>query len=367
MFRRKFRTLLAMLGVAVGVFSFLVMGSMAENFQQLSRQFKNLFADKVFISEKPTFWAGGGIISQYKLPEIQEIKGVKKTVPILINRFRTDNMITLGIPWVVIGVPPEQLSMASGNFRIHEGQAELNTDADAVMGFDIARENNLHPGNSINLEGYEFRINGIYSKTGGLLDGQVFISLNTAQKIYHRKGLLTSIMVIPTHRQDPEELSSIIANEIDGIKAIPPSKFKTQVNSSLRLWNSLASAALVSAVLAGALCIVIVMLVSISERTVEIGIKKATGASDGYIIAEFFSESFMIALAGWLAGSITAPIFIFLIEKNVELMGSSMFRLTGGLLLKAFLGAVIIGCIAGVYPAYKASKIKIVEAMKIRY
>jgi ABC-type antimicrobial peptide transport system permease subunit len=69
-----------------------------------------------------------------------------------------------------------------------------------------------------------------------------------------------------------------------GCLLFPPSKFRDQVRSSLSLWNSITIGAALIACFAGALCIIIVMLVSVSERVVEIGIKKAIGAETSRIM-----------------------------------------------------------------------------------
>jgi ABC-type lipoprotein release transport system permease subunit len=138
--RRSFRSVLAILGVAAGIFSFLILGSMAEHFRQLAHQFNSVFQNRVFVVERPTFWAGGGILSIDKLDRLSSVEGIQEAIPVLISRLRTSEMIVVGMPRVVIGVPPERLDLVAGNFPLLWGEKNISGKNSAVLGFDVARE-----------------------------------------------------------------------------------------------------------------------------------------------------------------------------------------------------------------------------------
>lgn len=365
--RRKFRTLPAVLGVAVGVFSFLVMGSMAEHFSRISRQFQVLFANRVFVCERPSFWAGGGILSQAKAEKVGKIAGVKEALPVIISRWADNRMVVVGLPRVIVGVEPDKIEAVTGRFNLSQGAPGLKDGETALLGWDIARENSLSPGDVIKVREKNFTVGGIYEKTGGLLDGQVLIDLSRAQELLNRKGLVTSILVIPAEGVDPEKLAGDIKSGVDGVEVISPVGIQAQIRSSLALWNSLTWGAALAACLAGGLCVVIVMLVSISERVVEIGIKRALGAETGQIMAEFLTEASLLTIAGWAAGSVGALIFSHGAVSWLHSMESNLFDLTGRLFIAGLAGSLILGLAAGLYPAWKASRVNPVEALKVKY
>lgn len=364
-YRRKLRSLLAAAGIAAGVFSFLIMGAMAEHFQRISTQFENLFSNRIFVCEKPSFWAGGGILSEAKEKQISSIPGVKKTVPVLISRWTDERMIVVGLPRVVIGVPPQDISSVMEGFKLIQGRDTLHKNH-AVIGFDIAKENHFIAGESVTILDEEFKIAGIMEKTGGLTDGQIIIPLKDAQRIFNREGLVTSIFVEPEPGESAEELSKTLDHQVKGIRVISPAELQTQIKTSLSLWKGLTFTAAITACFAGALCVIITMLVSVSERVMEIGLKKAVGASTYQIIMEIESEALILSILGWMMGGTAAAIFVRFIT-HYSAMTSNLFDLTIRLYSAAFAGAIIICLLSGFYPAVKAAGIDPVKTLNGRY
>jgi len=365
--RRKSRTLLAIAGVAVGVFTFLIMGSMAEHFQRISLQFEKLFENRIFICERISFWAGGGILSHAKVGKVEKIEGIKEAIPVLISRWSDKRMVVVGIPRVVLGIPRDKIKILIGGLRPYKGEIALPDRQSAVLGFDIANENNLHVGNEIEIREKPFKVTGILEKTGGLYDGQIFVELGAAQELYHRPGLITSIFILPKQGIDPEKLAKIIKNRINAVEVIPPSMIKAQIRSSLSIWNGLTLGAALAATVTGALCVIITMLVSVSERFIEIGLKRAIGATTGQIMLEFLLEAMAITISGWILGGFLGFIFIEIVTVWLRSLGSNLFDLTPRLYILALVGVVSLGFLSGLYPAYRASVIEPVEALKVKY
>jgi len=351
----------------VGVLAFLIMGAMAEHFRRISIQFENLFKNRIFICERLSFWAGGGILSEAKLRKIEKIHGIKESIPMLISRWSDERMVVVGLPRVVVGLPPEGIKNIVGKFHVIKGSIDLNNKKSVIVGYDLAKENKFSIGDNVKIGDENFKITGVLEKTGGLYDGQMFIRLSEAQKAFHRKGLLTSIMLIPSDGIDPEKLAGEINNNVKGIEVIPPSRIKSQIRSSLSLWNGLTFGAAFTACIAGALCVVIIMLVSVSERTVEIGLKRAIGATTSQVMLEFLSEAVMVTVSGWVIGSIGGWFFVHILTGWLHSMGSNLFDLTFRLFVASLIGVVVLGFLSGLYPALRASSIEPAEALKVRY
>lgn len=367
LYRRKSRTALAVTGVAVGVFAFLIMGAMAEHFQRISLQFENLFKDRVFVCERLSFWAGGGMLSEAKIDKISDLNGIREIIPVLISRKSDNRMIVIGLPRVVVGLPADSVPLMIGRFRAQWGNLNLSDDESAILGYDVARENHISTGNFITVRKKQFKVTGILEKTGGLYDGQIMITLPSAQKLFNRKGLITSIFIIPKDGEDPEKLALKIKERIDNLEVVPPSMIKEQIRSSLSLWNSITMGAALAAAMAGALCVIITMLVSVTERVVEIGLKKAIGATTGQIMTEFISEAVIVTVSGWLLGGVMGFLFVNYVSVYLDSLGSNLFDLTLRLYIAALAGSVVLGFISGIYPAYRAATTEPAEALKVRY
>ena len=351
----------------MGVFAFLIMGAMAEHFQRISLQFENLFKDRIFVCERLSFWAGGGILSEAKVEKIRGMQGIREIIPVLISRKSDNRMIVVGLPRVVVGLPADSIPSMIGRFHAQWGELTLPDSESAIVGYDVARENNIFPGSYVALRKQKFKVTGVLEKTGGLYDGQIMITLHSAQTLFNRKGLITSIFVIPKEGEDPEKLALKIKERIDTLEVVPPSMIKEQIRSSLSIWNSLTLGAALVAAVAGALCVIITMLVSVTERVVEIGLKKAIGATTGQIMTEFISEAVIVTLSGWILGGILGYLFVNYVSVYLDSLGSNLFDLTWRLYLTALAGSVILGFISGIYPAYRAATTEPAEALKVRY
>ena len=113
--------------------------------------------------------------------------------------------------------------------------------------------------------------------------------------------------------------------------------------------------------LVSGLSIMTVMMVAVSERTREIGIKKSIGASNGDILIEFLIESALITLIGIVIGVVLG---ILIGSIGCAIMGIEIM-ISVKLILGVFMFTLFTGIIFGVYPAYRASKLKPVEALRL--
>lgn len=365
LYQRKTRSILTLLGISVGVFALLVMGSMAEHFNILARHFRSSFLNRLFVCERVSFWAGGGILSEDKVKVVKRIKHVKDALPTLISRLKDRQIIVIGIPQLIVGVPVSKMDELLGNVSLKEGEwLGEGSHGKVLAGWDIAGSMKLRTGSTIKIRNQEFTVSGILKKTGSIEDNEVLMELSSAQKLLHREGLITNIVVLPENNVDPSALASAIKKVIPEVEVITPADMQDQVNESLALWNMITLGCAVLSVITGALCILITMIVSIQERIPEIGIKKTIGASNSQILAEFFGESLVMAVSAWIAGVLGGLIFVKLYEFSLSQKGIALFSITSRLVFASFLAALIIGILAGIYPAWKASRVDPVAAIR---
>ena len=135
---------------------------------------------------------------------------------------------------------------------------------------------------------------------------------------------------------------------------------KDQLNNILNIVSSVLGAIAAISLLVAGLGIMNVMIVSVSERTREIGIKKAIGASENQIIFEFLSESFIVTCIGSIIGCAVSLIITVIL---CSLMGI-VLSINLGLILFCISLAVAIGLVFSFYPSYKAAKLNPIEALR---
>lgn len=378
MFRRKTRTLLTVGGIAIGIFAFTVMGSMAERINLLVNGGTRFYSDKVTISDgQSTFLSAPMNIEKAK--EIELVDGVAAVSP-TIYTFLSDDL-----SGVNFGPPPSinaddiNVSNQYESFKLtySSGRALANgEDGKVVIGSDLINKLGAKVGNTVTIKGKGYEVVGILDKTLTVPDNSVIMTLTDAQNVLFESlpeiikqqskpsELANGFTVYVKPGVDPDALAEKINREVAGIKASGPKNFQDQIASSTSILNAILFGIAFISLLVGGLSIINTMTMSISERIREIGIKKAVGAKTRNIMGEYLTEAGMIGLLGGLLGWALGAITVGVVNRAMAESGNAIFLLTPRISIFAIVFAVTLGVVAGIYPAYYAVKINIVKALR---
>jgi len=378
----KARSLLTMLGVIIGVAAVILLVAIGNGVQdEITGQIEGLGSNLLFVVPGQ-FEAGPGgqagpPSKRFKLEDAEVIQrrvdGLEAIVPVV----QTGGTMKRGnrSMRVVVAAGNEQgtevfaSTLAGGrHYRRSEVQA-----ASRVVALGATVTEQLFPGQDpvgkrVTLNGQRFLVVGHYEPLGGGLggdqDSQVYIPVTTAMRVFG----LNEISTIVVKAEDPERVD-IIKNEIG--RALRPSfgdEFTvfTQdqtlgILSTLlgTLTYMLAGIAGIS-LLVGGIGIMNIMLVSVSERTREIGIRKAVGARTYDILSQFVIEAMGLSILGGLVG-------IALGWGGAAAIGQWSpvpTTVTPWAVAMAFFFSAGVGVFFGVYPAYKASKLDPIVALR---
>jgi len=224
-------------------------------------------------------------------------------------------------------------------------------------------------GRKLVINGRNFQIVGLMEKKGLLfninLDDYVFIPITTAQKFFNTTELNLIMAKVPEARHivpSIAETTAILARHLDENDFYVQSQGQTldifnQITSILTIM--LGAIATISLVVGG-IGIMNIMTVAVTERTKEIGIRKAVGAKDGDILFQFLAESIIISLLGGVVGIIVS----YAVAYGISLLYPTFqFSISYLALVVAMLFAFSIGTFFGVYPAFKASNLDPIIAL----
>lgn len=246
-----------------------------------------------------------------------------------------------------------------------------------VLGWEVADRlfEKVNPiGRKIKIGGYKFQVVGVMQKQGSLLghnlDFSLQIPIGTFYRLFGSRRWLT-IAVKVVDQNFMEEAKYELTGIMRRVRKVPPSEENdfgiNQMSQLTQVYNSLTfglwAAALIiggMALLVGGIGVMNIMLVSITERTREIGIRKAIGAKNSYIRWQFFAESIMVCSLGGILGITIAGLVAQIIAASAEFPAA----ITLDSVMLGVLVIFLVGLFFGIYPAHKAARLDPIVALR---
>jgi putative ABC transport system permease protein len=376
--RRKLRTGLTILGIVIGVFALTVMGALAEKLNVLVDGGDEYFRTRIFVFEEDArsgFQASYRPISRDLVDQISEVDGVKRATPVLQILYDPENTGGFDFPPLLTGIDPASWYDPSIELPVDAGRLLEDGERSVTMiGADIAERYDARVGDTLTIRGREFEVIGVLERTLTFPDKIAYVPLRDAQEIfvdeapdsleYRTDELATQIEVFPDELAEAEAVADRITDDIGGIRTFTPAEVEDQIGQFTVVFNLIIIGASVIAVIVGGLSVINTMVMTVSERVREIGIKKAVGARTGAILREFLAEATLLGAIGGVIGLSAGALLVAVLNAQTAGTGTSVFLLTPGLLLRSFAFATVLGTLAGIYPALRAARLDPVRALR---
>ena len=284
----------------------------------------------------------------------------------------------------VYGTTPEYFYIK--NYEVESGRGFVPEDIKnsakvSVIGSTVATElfGDLDPiGKIMRVGNVPFKVIGTLKSKGSMgpmdQDDLIFIPITTAQKKVFGTDFPGTVSMIVVKGSDPENVTTaeqdieeiltarhhIGKNQVKDFEIRNSAEFQEKMKSTVQTFAILLASIASVSLLVGGIGIMNIMLVSVTERTKEIGIRMAIGAKPSDIRIQFLIESFLLSIIGGLIGVITGITGAQIVQiSGVMSVSVSLFSI---LLSLGFSGA--IGVIFGYYPAYKASLLNPIDALR---
>ncbi len=256
-------------------------------------------------------------------------------------------------------------TFAIEHFRIIEGEgldARGIRGRPLILGKNAAEGMQVGVGDTLNLTGGTFRIVGIYETGDALEDGAAVITLNDAQIILQKPRLVSAYYIQMKDSRMAESLRQRIDRRFPDIELSTASEFGDK-QQTVAILDGVASAIAALAIFVGGVGMTNTILMSVYERTREIGVLRAVGWRRRRVLRMILGEALLLAFSGALLGSLIG-VGLVLAIRNVPLYGYTHGQFTPELFIQAFVVALVLGLIGGLYPAWRATKLQPLEAMR---
>ena len=384
--KNKSRTVLTSLGIIIGVTSVILLTSIGNGLKKyVTDQFDSLGANSIYISPGQIFNDNGGFSSG----SMMTTSFTQKDVTNLKREFR--NMSVMPVNAVFADIksnkitkksveiagctyeygPNNNLIPSDENGRWFTKEEEDKKSNVIILGNKIAED--LFPsgnalGKKVIVKGKDLKIIGVLDKKGGgmgsaSIDGHSFVPISLAFELAGNENVNTIVVKAPNKdsvEQTKKDLNKFMESkyEKDAFSVFDSSQLLSSINAIISVLTiGLTGIAAISLVVGG-IGIMNIMLVSVTERTREIGLRKAIGAYPRAILIQFLIEAIILSCIGGATGVLLGYLGTLAIKPFFPA------QITLSSVILAFGVSSLVGIIFGVAPARKASKLSPIEALR---
>lgn len=378
--RNKVRTALTSLGILIGVMSVVLLIALGLGLKNyISDQFESMGANLVMIMPGSGFsgmsggagTVGGASFDERDVNSLKRIDGAKYVVPVFMKTAGVDAGGEKKMSYIM-GVNEDYFGLM--NKKAISG--EFFTKADVAAGTKVAVIGNklaedlfskadLATGKTVRFEGLRVKVIGVMEKTGDTQqDAGVIIPYRTTYGSLNPTKTFWSIYIGVESKDDVERVKSE-AKEVllkrykeDDFSVTEQSEILSTINQIFGIINTVLVAIGSISLLVGGIGIMNIMYATVTERTREIGIRRAVGATQKDILTQFLMESLILSVFGGVAGLISASLIVLIVRFFFP-AAINIFSV-----LITFGISSAIGVFFGVFPAKRASKLAPIEAIR---
>ena len=352
--QRPIRTLVSVAGIALGVALVMLFTGLARGMSNdLQRRASNVRAELIFMRPGAMqLTASNANLDTRYVQRLEAIEGVETALPVIRHFFQGSR----GFGFEQIdGVEWDAYARMNG-INVVDGHGPQGNN-EVVIDQTKARNNNLRVGDFMKPLGTDdYRIVGIYAPESG---ARVKMTLAAMQKAQEAEGKCTFIFLKLRDANQVDEMAARIDRELPGNTIQPTRDVFTNFEKSIPYLGVFLRVLVGLAAVVSALVVMLAMYTTITERTREIGILKAMGASRGYIVGVIEKEAILISIIGLIAGFIVSLIAGYFIQKTYGLIFEYSWQWA---LVAAAIG-IIGGVLGALYPAWRASNLDAVNAL----
>ncbi|MFN4258619.1 MAG: ABC transporter permease [Gemmataceae bacterium] len=367
--RRKARSILTIGGVAVAVGAVVALLGITVGFEQMFGDLYKKRGVAILVVQAGKTDRLSSFIDE-TLAENMWRPGVKSVTPGLVDFYNytppgegglVGNPLTVPLQgWDPDSILFQDVRMLSGRRITHDDRRGV------MLGMILAKNLDKKVGDIVDVYDNQFEVVGIYESFNLLENSSMVLPIKELQKLIGQEGKVSGFQIGVDDPSDKESIDRI-RREIDGL-GIGVSAMATDdyiaSTSQIRLAHAMTWVTSIIALIIGVIGILNTMVMSVLERTREIGILRAIGWRQSRVMRMILSESLLLSVAGAIVGAAGAWIVVNILSMTPACSGFISGRLEWPVVIKGFLIALAVGLVGGVYPALRAAHLLPTEALR---
>lgn len=363
-FRNKTRSFLAIVGIAIGIATIVALGLITASLEDSTETtLKDGSAEITVTKIGSSMGSSSGNLNESYVDKLSEIDGVEKTAGLLDTTIidTTSDRESSRYGYSLYGAKRDDLDIVGIN-NVNGSLFDEEKD-ELIVGKNLADEENYTIGDTIDVYGNEFKITGIYETGSIFYDTAMYTNLERLQNLTDNEREISSISVKIKKDANLTTVNDNIKDKYnDTLNTITTEEMSQTIDDTLGMINSATTAIEALAIIIGGLGVINTMMMTVFERTREIGVLKSVGWTKKRILTMIMGESIVLTLLSGIIGSVLGVLGVVLLLKYNGSDMTLVFNIN--IFIKAFAVALTVGILGGLYPAIKASRLSPTEALR---
>lgn len=357
--RHKFRSILTIIGIAIGVTTIVSLTAMGEGVKATTESWLKAGGADLSIFQKGASDVAFSSLPEEKKDEILGLDFISKIDSQLLHIIRTK----ANPFFFLIGAEPGNFSIK--DLKVTKGRNLSGKPEEIVIGKIAAENLKLNAGELLPISGgKKYKVVGIYESSNIYYNGGGFIRLKDAQKIANKKDQVTLFLVKLKKETDAKKAGKEIEKTVSETTVVASLEDISKVDQGTEAIDAIAWGISFLAIIVGGIGVMNTMVMSVFERTREIGVLKAVGWSSTRVLLMIIIESLFLTI---LAAVIGLGLGILAVKGVTQIPVMKSFlepQYSSKMFIRAFVVAVGVGLFGGIFPAIRAARLSPNEALR---
>jgi putative ABC transport system permease protein len=359
LFRQRVRTSLTVIGIGLGIATVVALGAVIGGMKATAGDILKAFDSDFIVAEKGSADLSFSSVTEEELQAVAAHEGVADVIGILIRVTKVGSnpyFVTIGM---------EAADLTHSDIRLVEGSYFTDRDSDRLMlGTRAANQLGAAVGATVTIDSRTFTVAGIYKTDNIWIDSGAMAPLSVVQEASGKPGLITFAYVHAEEGRDPIALAESIREDLPLLTTVANISEYSRVDQGIEIMDALNLAISALAVGIGAIGVMNTMVMSVYERTREIGILRAVGWSDNRVVRMILGESLLLCLVAAVIGAaagVSASRAVLLIPAVRSLLQP---QYTTDIFVRGLIVAFAVALVGAAYPVIRALRLQPMEALR---